>query len=85
MVLFTLGTNLMQRWTGAVGKVEADGWGGYDVVKENEVLVGDEGGQYAKAFGMSAVLCGVVVVWSADLFWRGVDVRAVRWARGVEM
>jgi hypothetical protein len=40
--------------------------------------------RYGKAFFAATVLNAVVAFWVADLFWRGVDRRCVRLARGVE-
>jgi hypothetical protein len=40
--------------------------------------------RYGKAFFAATVLNAVVAFWVADLFWRGVDRRCVRLARGIE-
>ena len=39
---------------------------------------------YGRAFVVCALLNTVAVFWAADLFWRAVDGRAVRWGRWVE-
>jgi hypothetical protein len=79
MVLFTLGTSLMERWTGAIGYVTLNELG-------QEVIVSQivEGSIYGKAFVVSAVVNAGVVVWGADLFYRGVDRQVVRLGRGIE-
>lgn len=43
----------------------------------------DEAG-YWRSFWMVGCLCLVTVIWAADLFWRVVDERAVKWGRWVE-
>jgi peptidoglycan/LPS O-acetylase OafA/YrhL len=40
--------------------------------------------QYLAGFGLAGVFVVPAVVWAADLFWRGVDVRVVGFARWVE-
>jgi peptidoglycan/LPS O-acetylase OafA/YrhL len=79
MVLFTLGTNLMERWTGAIGYVTLNELG-------QEVFVSQivEEAIYGKAFVVCAVGNAGVVVWGADLFYRGVDRQVVRMGRGIE-
>ncbi|KAI9741244.1 MAG: hypothetical protein M1834_002960 [Cirrosporium novae-zelandiae] len=39
---------------------------------------------YVLGYLMSAVVCIPIVLWAADLFWRGIDVPTVRFARWVE-
>jgi len=79
MVLFTLGTNLMQRWTGAVGTLTINEAGARVVVAAVAPSA-----QYTKAFLVCVVSNTVTVVWCADVFWRVVDSRCVRIARGIE-
>jgi peptidoglycan/LPS O-acetylase OafA/YrhL len=79
MVLFTLGTSLMERWTGAIGTLSLNEDGTPVVVARVA-----EKNQYMKAFGTCMVINTVVAFWAADLFWRVVDRRSVRWARRVE-
>ena len=40
--------------------------------------------RYVVGFGMSYVVYAVVLVWASDLVWRGVDLKAVGFARWVE-
>jgi hypothetical protein len=40
--------------------------------------------RYVVGFGMSYVVYAVVLVWVSDLVWRGVDLKAVGFARWVE-
>ena len=40
--------------------------------------------KYCVAFGLAYVLLLTIVVWVADVFWRGVDVKSVRFAAWVE-
>lgn len=83
MVLFTLGTNLQERWTGQVGRPEWVDNGAGELV---EVIVTGvvNGGTYAAAFVACGVINTVVVFWAADTFWRVVDRRCVGWGRWVE-
>ena len=48
------------------------------------VGAGEDSWRYIKAFFVAAVLNVVLVIWVADLFWRGVGRRCVRFARAVE-
>ena len=83
MVLFTLGTGLQEKWTGAVGKIEWVDNGAGELV---EVVVSLEAG--ARVWWRSLVGCvvvnWVVIFWCADLFWRAVDGRVPGWGRSVE-
>jgi peptidoglycan/LPS O-acetylase OafA/YrhL len=83
MVLFTLGTQLQERWTGQVGWTDmvenAEGELVEEIVREEY-----NAKVYGRAFVVCALINTVVVFWAADLFWRLVDGRAVRWGRWVE-
>lgn len=83
LVLFTLGTSLQEKWTGAVGKIKWVDNGASELV---EVVVSLEAG--ARVWWRSLVGCAVVnwvvIFWCADLFWRAVDRRVPGWGRSVE-
>jgi peptidoglycan/LPS O-acetylase OafA/YrhL len=83
MVLFTLGTFLQERWTGAVGTEQWVDNGAGELVEE-VVTQECEAGQWWKSLLGCAVVNWVVVFWCADLFWRGVDGRVPGWGRWVE-
>lgn len=80
LVVFTLGTNLMERWTGAVGKETLNALGQRIVVTSWQASQE----QYWKAFLVSVVPITLLVFWGADLFWRFIDRNAVKTARVVE-
>jgi hypothetical protein len=83
MVLFTLGTNLQEKWTGQVGWTDMVDNGEGELVEQ--IVKEDYNSKvYGKAFVACALINTVVVFWGADLFWRLVDGRAVRWGRWVE-
>ena len=83
MVLFTLGTNLQEKWTGQVGWTDMVDNGEGELVEQ--IVREDYNSKvYGKAFVACALINTVVVFWGADLFWRLVDGRAVRWGRWVE-
>lgn len=83
MVLFTLGTGLMERWTGLVGVEQWVDNGSGELV---EVVVTQECEvrTWWMAFWACWVVNVVVVFWAADLFWRVVDGRVPGWGRWVE-
>jgi peptidoglycan/LPS O-acetylase OafA/YrhL len=83
MVLFTLGTNLQERWTGQVGRKDMVENGEGQLV-EQIVRKEYDSKVYGKSFVACALINTVVVFWGADLFWRLVDGRAVRWGRWFE-
>ena len=61
----------------AVGMAEMNG-------RDEVGVEGIDNWRYGKAFFAAAVLNAIVVLWAADLFWRAVDRRCVRFARWVE-
>lgn len=83
LVLFTLGTRLQERWTGQVGEEK---WvdNGFGELVEAVVRLELDEDLYWRAFWLAGIANAVVVFWAADLFWRGIDGRAVRLGRWVE-
>ncbi|KAI9054641.1 hypothetical protein LZ554_001793 [Drepanopeziza brunnea f. sp. 'monogermtubi'] len=86
LVLFTLGTGLQERWTGQVG-VQTWKDNGFGALMETQARpdMGPRGTEmYSHAFAVTSCVCGVLCVWAADVFWRGVDGRVVLWGRKIE-
>lgn len=83
LVLFTLGTGLQERWTGQVGEEK---WinNGFGELVEAVVRLELDEDLYWRAFWLAGIANAVAVFWAADLFWRGVDGRAVRLGKWVE-